>query len=97
MCMDGQLWYQLYMRKWQHVDMEAQSIETTKSFNILYLKLDIYVQNYVLAAGSSSIHQGLVWKVQATYPCKSATLSEISMHGLWQLLLQVCNYRELQL
>ncbi|KAL5486910.1 hypothetical protein EMCRGX_G019450 [Ephydatia muelleri] len=35
MCMDGQLWYQLYMRKWQHVNMEAQSIETTKSFNKL--------------------------------------------------------------
>ena len=67
MCMDGQLWYQLYRKKWPYINMEAQSIDTTKQLNKVHseYKLDFsYSALCYIAAGSSSIHQGLVWKIQ---------------------------------
>ena len=66
MCMDSQLWYHLYTRKWQHV---SQSIETTKSFNIL--NTGIYKQ-CILA--NLPRYKKLACVDLGSYCCKFATI-----------------------
>ncbi|KAL5486916.1 hypothetical protein EMCRGX_G019456 [Ephydatia muelleri] len=85
MCMDGQLWYQLYMRKWQHVNMEAQSIETTKSFNKLdpvpFTK-DWYGKYKQRILANLPHYQKLACVDLGSYCCKFATIENCNSDSI---------------